>query len=185
MSRNVCLVIAAFAVFALAACSRAPMSADRTGIQNSPLSAPTTGEMVSQLIAMDQQAIAHAEQARGNESLGTPALELVESIYMQHRRNLAQTRALGDAEGVDLVDTPAIKTQRIEHAKHLKAVAELETDAYRDAYFTTVIESHQQALELIDSYMQSTDNEAFRKHLDRTRGNFAHHLEMAKTLQDG
>lgn len=185
MSRYVCLVIAAFTVFALPACSRSPMPASQVSTQTASTSAPSAGEMIAQLIALDQQAIAHAEQARGHESLDAPGRELVETIYMHHRRNLTQTRALGDAEGLDVVDTKAIKNQRIENAKQLEALGEVGADAYRSAYLSSVIANHQQALELIDKYMQATDNEVIRKHLERTHANFANHMEGAKALQDG
>jgi len=47
------------------------------------------------------------------------------------------------------------------------------------------VEGNQQALEQIDGYSESESNEVIRKHLERTRSNFAQHLEAARTLLDG
>lgn len=182
MSRNRCLVIAALAVFALAACSRPPMPSDQARAQKAAQSTPAPGETIAQLIALDQQAIASAEQARASEDLNEPVAELVETIYMQHRRNLTRTRALGDSQALDVVDTPAIREQRAGNAKQLKALNQTGADAYSRVYLETVIDNHQQALEVIDSNAKSTNNEAIRNHLQRTRDNFAGHLEMARAL---
>lgn len=185
MSRNACLAIVALAIFALAACSRPPMPSERTNPQSTSRSTATLGETLAEMIALDQQAIARAEQARAREGLDAPVAELAETIYMQHRRNLTQTRALGDAEAVDVMDSPALRNQRAEEATRLEALGEVDADAYPRAYLQAVVESHQQALDMIDGYTKSASNEAFRKHLERTRGNFAEHLETARTLLDG
>lgn len=182
MSRNACLVIVALVVFALGACSRPPMPSERATSQSTSPAAPTPGETLAEMIALDQQAIARAEQARSREGLDAPVAELAETIYMQHRRNLTQTRALGDAEAVDVIDTAAIRNRRAEDVNQLKALGAVEADAYPRAYLEAVVESHQQALELIDSYSESDESEVFRKHLERTRGNFAEHLETARAL---
>ncbi len=185
MSRNACLALAAFAVFALAACSRAPMPPDTVATQSATAAKPAPGEMLAQLIALDQQAVARAEHARNHGSLDAPARELVETIYMHHRRNLTQTRALGDAEALDVADTRAIRDQRAEAAKQVEALGEVDADTYPDAFLNAVIDSSQRALELIDGYMDSTDNADIRKHLERTRDNFTDDIEAAKGLQTG
>ncbi|KIQ96467.1 hypothetical protein TI01_1916 [Lysobacter sp. A03] len=142
------------------------------------------GETVAQLIALDQQAVAMAEQARQHEQLDPPVAELAEQISIHHRRNLTQTRALGDAEALDVTDTPTIRNQRVEEEKRLKAMGELDADAYRRGYLDAVVETHEQALEWIGERLEATDNEAIRKHLERTRDNFEDHMKAAMALRD-
>lgn len=184
MSRTTSLVIVALAAFALAACTRAPMPPDRTTVAATSEAAVSPGETVAQLIALDQQAVAMAEQARQHEQLDPAVADLAEQISMHHRRNLTQTRALGDAEALDVADTPAIRNQRSEQDKRLKALAELDADAYQRGYLDAVIETHEQTLDWIDERLQASDNDAIRKHLERTRDNYEEHMKAAMALRD-
>lgn len=184
MFRNASLVIVTLTVFALAACTRAPMPPDRSTAASTTDTTAAPGETVAQLIALDQQAVALAEQARQHEQLDPPVADLAEQISMHHRRNLTQTRALGDAEALNVVDTPAIRNQRSEEEKRLKALADLDADAYQRGYLDAVVETHEQALQLIDERMEASDNEVIRKHLERTRGNYEDHMKMAVALRD-
>ncbi len=185
MSRNVCLVIAAFAVFTLVGCSRPPMASSQSRTHAATQVAPAPGDTLAQLIALDHQAVAMAQQARAHENLDPQLAELVENIYMHHRRNLSQTRALGDAEAIDVSDTPAIRNERAEDASQLEALGAVGAEAYPRAYLEAVVETNEHALEEIDNATKSTDNEVIRKHLERTRGNFADHMKIAKKLLEG
>lgn len=184
MSRNASLVIVALTAFALSACTRAPMPPDRTTAAAASKTAVAPGETVAQLIALDQQAVALAEQARQHGQLDPPVADLAEQISIHHRRNLTQTRALGDAEALNVVDTPAIRNQRSEEEKRLKALAGLDADAYQRGYLDAVVDTHEQALALIDERLQASDNEVIRKHLERTRGNYENHMKTALALRD-
>lgn len=183
MSRNACLVIAVFTVLAVAACTRAPMPPDQSRTQSTTEAAPLPGETVAQLVALDQEAIALAAQAREHDQLDEPVAALAEKIYMHHRRNLTQTRALGDAEALNVTDTPAIRNQRMEEEKRLKTLGDVDADAYQRHYLEAVVDTHEHALELIDEHMKATGNDNVRKHLERTRGNYAEHLETATALR--
>lgn len=184
MSRSASLVIVALTVFAFAACTRAPMPPDRTTTASTADTTVAPGETVAQLIAFDQQAVAMAEQARQHEQLDQGVADLAEQISMHHRRNMTQTRALGDAEALDVNDTPAVRNQRAEEEKRLKALAELDPDAYQRGYLDAVIETHEQALEWIGERLEATDNDAIRKHLERTRDNYDEHMKAAMALRD-
>ncbi len=182
MPRTSCLAIAAVAAIALSACSRPPMPAEQATTQRAASATPAPGETLARLIALDQLAIARAEQARSHDSLDAPVAELVETIYMHHRRNLTQTRALGDAERLNVADTPDIRTQRAEDQKRLKALDDVAPEDYQRAYLEAVVEDHEQALERIDQYLEATDGELLRSHLQRTRDNFSGHMDAAKAL---
>lgn len=176
------LVIAAFALITLAACTQSePRPANQATAQNAVRPGPSLGETFAQLIVLDQHAIAKAEQAQ-EKNLDEPLRELVENIHIHHRRNLTQTRAVADSAGVDIAETPAMRTRRAEDARKLAQLAGHDGEAYSRAYLEAVLETHQEALALIDTYLQSTDNDAIRAHLERTRGNFAEHLETARGL---
>ncbi len=184
MSRKVSLVIVALTVIALAACTRAPMPPDQTTTATASETAIAPGETLAQLIALDQQAIAMAEQARQHEQLDPAVAELAEQISMHHRRNLTQTRALGDAEALDVTDTPAVRNQRSEEEKRLKALAELDANAYQRGYLDAVVQTHEQALALIHKHLQGSDSDVIRAHLERTRGNYEDHMKAAMALRD-
>ncbi|MGV8941353.1 MAG: DUF4142 domain-containing protein [Lysobacter sp.] len=182
MSRNYALVIAAFALITLAACSQSdPRPVNQAAAQNAARSAPSPGETFARLIALDQHAIARAEQAKGKD-VDASLRELVENMHVHHRRNLTQTRAVADSAGVDIAKTPAMRTRHAEDARKLEELAGYDGQPYSRAYLEAILETHEEALGLIDTYLQSTDNDAIRAHLERTRGNFAEHLDAARSL---
>lgn len=185
MLRTSCFVIAAVTLIALTACSRAPMPAGQTAARPAAVSSPAPGETLAQLIAMDQLAIARAEQARSHADLDAPVAELVEMIHMHHRRNLTQTRALGDAERLNVADTPNLRTQRAEDLKRLNALNDVAADAYQRAYLEAVVEDHEQALQRIDQHLEAAEGALLRSHLERTRDNFSGHMDTAKALLAG
>ncbi|HUH91197.1 MAG TPA: DUF4142 domain-containing protein [Lysobacter sp.] len=185
MSRNCSLVITAFVLIALSvACSPADPRPAQTIAQNASQPAPSPVEVFAQLIDLDQHAIARAEQAQA-KNIDEPLRALVENMQMHHRRNLTQTRAVADSAGVHVAETPAMRTRRAENARKLEALAGQDGELYSRAYLAAVVETHEEAMALIDTYLQSTDNKAIRSHLERTRGNFAEHLEAARALLEG
>ena len=185
MLRTSCLVVAAVAALALTACTRPPMQANQTATKHVASATPTPGETLAQLIALDQLAIARSEQARSHASLDAPVAELVETIHMHHRRNLSQTRALGDAERLNVADTPNLRAQRAEDLKRLKALDDVAAESYQRAYLESVVDDHEQALQRIDQHLEAAEGELLRGHLQRTRDHFSGHMDAAKALLAG
>ncbi|HEU4775035.1 MAG TPA: DUF4142 domain-containing protein [Lysobacter sp.] len=183
MSRKCSLVIAAFVLIALsAACTQSDLRpAGQANVQNAARAAPSPVEVFAQLIDLDQHTIARAEQAQA-KNIDEPLRALAENMQMHHRRNLTQTRAVADSAGVHVAETPAMRTRRAENARKLEDLAAHDGEVYSRAYLEAVVATHEEALALIDTYLQSTDNDAIRAHLERTRGNFAEHLEVARSL---
>jgi predicted outer membrane protein len=186
MSRKCSLVIAAFVLIAVsAACTQSDLRpASQATVQNATRSTPSPVELFAQLIDLDQHAIARAEQAQ-SKNIDEPLRTLAENMQMHHRRNLTQTRAVADSAGVHVAETPAMRNRRAENARKHEDLAAHDGESYSQAYLAAVVETHEEALALVDTYLQSTDDEAIRSHLERTRGNFAEHLEAARALLDG
>ena len=123
MSRKSALVIAVFALITSAACTKSdPWPGSQAVGSNSASQAPSPGETFAQLIALDQHAIARAEQAK-EKDVGEPLRALVDNMHVHHRRNLTQTRAVADSAGVDIAKTPAIRARRAEDDRKLAELA--------------------------------------------------------------
>ncbi|MGY0798779.1 DUF4142 domain-containing protein [Lysobacter sp. A286] len=160
----------------------APTNTPDTAKAQAGEKAASPGETLAWLIAIDQYEITAASQAiekQVDDEVGAYA----DAMHIEHRRNLSQTRALADSSGVDITDSEPLKTYRGETEKTLTQLGTLEGEQYATAYLAAMVDSHTDALALIDEHLETMAEGAIREHLQATRDIVAAHREHAQQLQ--
>jgi putative membrane protein len=145
--------------------------------------APTDGEALALLGAIDEHEIAAAEQARGKD-VTIRVRDYANMLHDAHRMNLTATRAAAATARIVLADTPAVASQRARAKSELTALGALEGAAYEKAYVDAMVRGHAEALAMLDErLLPAVVDPTVKQHLTTTRGNIANHLETGKTLQ--
>lgn len=127
--------------------------------------------------AMNSYEIAAGEQALQKGMEGAVA-DYAHQMISSHRTNKNRIATLQpDASSTDAL----VQARRGEAA--LMALAVLDGDRYRAAYVAAVIESHRYALDHLDkSLIPTAVDSVVKRHLQQTRAEVEHHLEMAQAL---
>ncbi|MGY0556700.1 MULTISPECIES: DUF4142 domain-containing protein [unclassified Lysobacter] len=160
----------------------APTNTPDTAKAQAGEKAATPGETLAWLIAIDQYEITAASQAI-EKQVDSEVGAYADAMHTVHRRNLSQTRALADSSGVDITDSEPLKTYRGETKKALTQLGTMEGEQYAAAYLAAMVDSHTDALALIDEHLETMAEGAIREHLQATRDIVAEHREHAQQLQ--
>lgn len=128
--------------------------------------------------AIDEQAIAAAEQALARHDLDPALTSYADMVLEDHSENLAAAQALE----MDAVTTAEATDLGVRRARHLRELTELDGEAYADAYLRAMVDGHEDALGMLDRLMPDTGDEDVRDHLATTRGHLSAHLQRAREL---
>jgi putative membrane protein len=141
------------------------------------------GEALALVMAVDQHEISAAEQARGKD-LPDDVAEYANMLHTEHTRNLEADRQLAQDSGISPATTERVTAQQEKGQAVLDQLAELEGEAYAEAYVNAMVQGHTEALTLIDEQLlPAATDPALQAHLTSTREAIAKHLEQGKALQ--
>jgi putative membrane protein len=141
------------------------------------------GQALGMVMAVNEAEIKMAEQARSKKVKG-PALEYANMMHTEHTRNLEQTRALEGSAGVRIDDGGQVAEMREKHRAMMDQLGGLDGDAYERAYVDAMVQSHTEALNMLEQRLiPAATQDAVKQHLSMTRDAVAKHLERARELQ--
>ena len=192
MVRKFSIAIATLMLAALSACDRhadvpastTPMApaAAAPAVEASP-SEQAQVEAMAFIVAIDEQEIAAAEQARGKQ-IDPRIRAYADLLHEEHSANLDQTHALADAARLTLQDDADVAALRTRGQADLERMAALDDDDYAQAYLAAMADGHAQALVLIDQrLLPAAVRPELRQHLTATRSHVDQHWQSAKQLQ--
>ena len=128
--------------------------------------------------AIDEQEIAAAEQALARPDLDPALRSYADRLLSDHSANLSVAQALE----VEPETTAEASDLTLRRAQRLRALDELDGDAYTDAYLQAMVESHQEALTMLDRLLPDTRDEDVRDYLASSRAHLAAHLQQGREL---
>lgn len=141
------------------------------------------GEALALVMAVDQHEIAAAEQARGKD-LPDDVAEYANMLHTEHSRNLEADQQLAQDSGISPATTDKVTAHKEKGQAELDRLAELEGEAYADAYVDAMVKGHTEALAMIDDQLlPAATDPALQAHLTSTRAAIAKHLEQGQALQ--
>ena len=165
-------------------------------------------ETLALVMAVDMHEVAMAEQAR-EKGVEGDVLAYADMLHTEHSANLEKDRQVADAAGLSPMETDAVQAMKEKGQAEMERLAEIDGEAYADAYVDAMVMGHTEALAMLDERMGTMDgavvedvgmegmapgttsvegvtvDPAFQQHLMATRDAIANHLEMGKSLQDG
>ena len=169
----------------------APGDAEPTG---------SPGETLALVMAVDRHEVAMAEQAR-EKGVEGDVLAYADMLHTEHGANLDKDIQLAESISLSPLDTEAVQAHKEKGEAEMERLAELEGEAYADAYVDAMVMGHTEALAMLDERIghTATDGVApgataigggnvdqmFQQHLTATREAVASHLEAGKALQAG
>lgn len=153
----------------------APGDAEPTG---------SPGETLAMVIAVDDHEVAMAEQAREKGVTGD-VLAYADRLHADHSANAAASRQLSTTISLSPLDTDAVLAYKAKGEAEMERLAQLDGEAYADAYVDAMVTGHTEALEMLEARLEGITDQAFGEHLSSTRDTIERHLEMGKALQAG
>lgn len=141
------------------------------------------GQALGMVAAVNDAEIKMSEQARSKNVEG-PVREYADMMIAEHTANLEQTRSLEGSAGVTLDNAGEVAAMRQKHQGMMDQLGALEGDAYRNAFIDAMVQSHTEALSMLETRLiPAATQDAVRQHLTMTRDAVAKHLERARQLQ--
>ncbi|HEX5012236.1 MAG TPA: DUF4142 domain-containing protein [Planctomycetota bacterium] len=140
-------------------------------------------EVLATLVAVDENEIALAEQAR-DEAGDVAVLGYADMLHTEHTQHLEATRDLAKTIGVEPALTPEVSDLRQKGDEERETLGHAEGADYDRKYVDAMVKGHQDVLDLIDEHLVAkVSSPALKDHLEETRRHVAHHLERAQELQ--
>jgi len=141
----------------------------------------TDAQIMAQLIALDENEVRAAMVAEQKKP-GQQYLDFARTLHQDHGKDIAATQQLG----IKIGSTPAegAEVQKI-HDKGATALAKLvplKGDEFGPAFADAMIKGHQDALQMIDHWMKSAQNNALKQQLTDARKHVEAHLKQAQQL---
>ena len=145
-------------------------------------------------------ALVMAEQAR-DKGVEGDVLAYADMLDADHSAGIEADIALAQTISLSPLDTEAVQALEEKGEAEMARLAELDGEAYADAYVDAMVQGHTDALALIDERIGITANDdvpagatamgggnidqTFEQHLKSTRDAIARHLQMGEALQAG
>ena len=158
------------------------------------------GETLALVMAVNRHEVAMAEQAR-DKGVEGDVLAYADMLDADHSAGIEADIALAQTISLSPLDTEAVQALEEKGEAEMARLAELDGEAYADAYVDAMVQGHTDALALIDERIGITANDdvpagatamgggnidqTFEQHLKSTRDAIARHLEMGEALQAG
>lgn len=115
--------------------------------------------------------------------ISQPVLDYAKMLHVQHAKGAQDTKDLAAKIGVTPAETPAVEQLR---AKGKEAHGKLTSLMGRDferAFVDQMAAGHREALQKVEGFIKTAQNDAVKQHLSATRERTALHLKEAERLQ--
>jgi putative membrane protein len=163
----------------------APAPPDETGPANAPEQAEaTTGdaEILAQLKAVDENELRAAAAAQQKKVTGQ-VRKYARMLEEDHSKDLQDVQQLGDKLGLTLTATTTVDQLHARGEEILSRLSPLTGDEFNRTFVTEMVNGHREALQMIDDFLKTAQNEDVRSHLSQVRDRIAMHLREGEKLQ--
>jgi len=138
--------------------------------------------IVATIVAIDSAEVTAAVFAQ-SKTLSARVLEYARALERDHRANLAKGRAVGRDAHVASRMPSSVASLHGKRAADLAELKDLEGRAFETAFLVQRIEADSDALNRIDSMLETAQDLVVRDYAVESRKQIAAHLERAKALR--
>jgi putative membrane protein len=137
-----------------------------------------TREALGLVRAIDEQEIEAAEQALARPDLDPALAAFADMLLADHSESLAAAQALQ----IEPITTAEVADLGQRRSARLDTMDELDGEEYADAFLQAQVDSHQEALAMLDRLLPEAVDEDVRSYLANSRNHIAHHLQRGREL---
>jgi len=144
----------------------------------------TTGdaEILAQVMALDENEVQAARAAQDRKVTG-PVLRFAKMIEQHHRQDMQDVRALGVKLGLTLTTTTTVEQLHAKGEEAMSRLSPLTGEEFGRAFMTEMVNGHREALQMLDDFLKTAQNDELKQHLTAVRQKIAMHLQEAEKLQ--
>lgn len=161
--------------------ARTPQDADQTPPEQAEA---TTGdaEILAQLKAIDENEVRAATVAQSKRLAG-PVNRFAKMLEQDHGRDIEDVQQLTTSLGLTLSDTTTVDQLHERGDETMTRLAPLTGNEYARSFVTEMVNGHREALQMIDDWLKTAQNQEVKQHLQAVRDKVAAHLKEAEKLQ--
>lgn len=144
----------------------------------------TTGdaEILAQLKAIDENEVRAAAAAQQKRVTG-PVSRFAKMLEQDHGKDIEDVQALTNTLGLTLSDNTTVDQLHAHAEESMTRLAPLTGDDYARGFVTEMVNGHREALQMIDDWLKTAQNDEVKQHLQAVRDKVAGHLREAEKLQ--
>jgi len=144
----------------------------------------TTGdaEILAQLKAIDENEMRAAATAQQKKVTGQ-VRKYARMLEQDHSMDLQDVQQLSDSLGLTMTDTTTVDQLHARGEEILSRLQPLTGDEFNRTFVTEMVNGHREALQMIDDFLKTAQNENVRSHLSQVRDKIAMHLREGEKLQ--
>ena len=139
-------------------------------------------DLMAQLIAIDENEV-HAAMTAEQKKLDAPTMAFANTLHRDHGKDIQATQQLGMKIGVTPMESAAVDQIHDKGAQQLAKLVPLNGSEFASAFVAAMAAGHREALQMIDQFLKSAQNDAVKQHLAAARQHVAMHLKQAETMQ--
>ena len=169
-----------------------PAWAQTTPSRSAAAAAAKTGgdaEILAWLIALNENEVTVATTAEQKAStaeqqkISQPVLDYAKMLHVQHAKGAQDTKELAAKIGIMPVETPAVEQLRAKGKDTNGKLTSLMGPAFERAFVDQMAAGHREALQKVEGFLKTAQNDALKQHLTGTRERISLHLKEAERLQ--
>jgi len=144
----------------------------------------TTGdaEIMAQVIALDENEV-NAARAAQQKNVAAPIQRYAKMIEQHHSKDMEEVRALSDKLGLTLTTTATVDQLHAKGEESMSRLAPLAGEEFDRAFVTEMVNGHREALQMLDDFLKTAQNDELKQHLTAVRTKIAMHLREGEKLQ--
>jgi predicted outer membrane protein len=144
----------------------------------------TTGdaEILAQVMALDENEVDLA-RAAGQKNVTGPVQRYAKMIEEDHGRDMQQVRSLASTLGLTLTTTTTVDQLHAKGQEAMSRLAPLTGEQFSRTFMTEMVNGHREALQMLDDFLKTAQNDELKKHLTEARAKIAMHLREGEKIQ--
>ena len=154
-----------------------------------PAKAGGDAEILAWLIALNENEVTLAMTAEQKAStaeqqkFSQPVLDYAKMLHVQHAKGAQDTKELAAKIGTIPAETAAVEQLRAKGKDANGKLTSLMGPAFERAFVDQMAAGHREALQKVDGFLKTAQNDALKQHLAGTRERISLHLKEAERLQ--
>jgi putative membrane protein len=146
-------------------------------------------EILGWLIVLNENEVSAATTAEQKAAaadgpkVSDPVLNFAKMLHEQHAKGAQDTKALAAKLGITPAETAAVGELRAKGKQGQSKMAPLTGAAFEKEFVAQMATGHREALQKVEAFLKSAQNDAVKQHLTATRERVATHLKEAERLQ--
>ena len=117
------------------------------------------------------------------QKISQPVLDYAKMLHVQHAKGAQDTKDLAAKIGVSPAETPAVEQLRAKGKEANGKLTSLMGPAFERAFVDQMAAGHREALQKVEGFLKTAQNDALKQHLTGTRERISVHLKEAERLQ--